>query len=407
MSGTVFTPAAGGETGRTSGRSTPPARREWREAVRVWWREIDRVLLLLVVILMGLGTVAVAAASPAAADQYGVETFAFLKRHIAYQVLGLAVLVATSFASRTDARRIGIVVAGIMFVLLVLVPIIGVEKNGARRWLDLGISVQPSEFLKPAFAILLAWMLSWRAREPNLPVVFYATVAMGIVGALLMLQPNLGEAVLFGGVWFVLVLLSGVSIQRIAALIGIGMAALTASYFLYDNARYRIDSFLGGGTAFDQVDLAQRTLLAGGWTGSGLWLGVRKMNLPEAHTDYIFSVVGEEFGLLVCALFVALYAAIVARALLRLIDEEDMFALLAGAGLATLLGGQAFINILVNLQLFPSKGMTLPLVSYGGSSTLAVCFTVGLLLAISRRNPFLKRERPGLGQLFERKEESA
>ena len=187
-----------------------------------------------------------------------------------------------------------------------------------------------------------------------------------------------------------------VSVQRIGALIGLGVAALTATYFLYDNARNRIDSFLGGGTAFDQVDLAQRTLLAGGWTGSGYALGIRKLNLPEAHTDYIFSVIGEEFGLITCAVLVILYLAIIARVLVRLAGETNLFKLLAGAGLATQIGGQAFINILVNLQLFPSKGMTLPLVSYGGSSTIAVCLAAGLLLAITRRNPFLTCEIPGL-----------
>ncbi len=178
------------------------------------------------------------------------------------------------------------------------------------------------------------------------------------------------------------------------------LRTLSATYFLYDNARHRIDSFLGGGTAFDQVDLAERTLLAGGWTGSGYGLGIRKMNLPEAHTDYIFSVIGEEFGLIVCGLVVVAYLAIVGRVLMKLIDEEDLFALLAGAGLTALIGGQAFINILVNLQLFPSKGMTLPLVSYGGSSTIAVCLTVGLLLAVTKRNPFLKRETRGLSDLL-------
>jgi len=382
-------------------------RRNWRDGVRIWWREIDRWLLGMVIVLMAMGSVAVAAAAPAAADQYGTAQFAFFKRHLAFQALGIVAMIALSFVSREDARRIGIVMALVMFVLLVLVPFFGVEKNGARRWLDLGMSLQPSEFLKPGFAVLLAWMLSWRVRDPDLPVVAYATLAMGAVAGLLMLQPNLGETVLFGGVWFVLVLLAGVSIQRIGSLIAAGIASITAAYFLYDNARYRIDSFFGGGTAFDQVDLAQRTLLAGGWTGSGLWLGIRKMSLPEAHTDYIFSVIGEEFGLVICALFVLLYLAIIARVLLRLVDEDDLFALLAGAGLAAQIGGQAFINILVNLQLFPSKGMTLPLVSYGGSSTLAVCFTVGLLLAITRRNPFLKRERSGLGELFARKEEGA
>ena len=138
-----------------------------------------------------------------------------------------------------------------------------------------------------------------------------------------------------------------------------------------------------------------------------MWLGIRKMNLPEAHTDYIFSVIGEEFGLIICALIVLLYCGLVLRALMRLVNEDNLFALLAGAGLITQFGGQAFINILVNLKLFPSKGMTLPLISYGGSSTLAVCFTLGLLLAITRRNPFLAREGGGLRGLIDRKEERA
>jgi len=319
-----------------------------------------------------------------------------------FQCLGIIGMVGVSFLDRESARRLGILVfAGALF-LLFLVPIIGVEKNGARRWLELGMSLQPSEFLKPGFAIFLAWILSWKLRDQNLPVVTFASMTMALIAGLLMLQPNLGATILFGGIWFVLVLLAGVSIQRISALIGAGLVGLTAAYFLYDNARYRIDSFLGGGTAFDQVDLAQRTLLAGGWTGSGLWLGIRKMNLPEPHTDYIFSVIGEEFGLLMCGLVVLLYLAIVGKALMRLVDEDNLFALLAGAGLVTQIGGQAFINILVNLQMFPSKGMTLPLISSGGSSTLAVCFTVGLLLAMTRRNPFLERESAGLKDLIER-----
>lgn len=377
-------------------------RRGFGDRVLIWWREIDKVLLCLVVLLMVIGTVAVAAASPAGGKQYGVDQFAFLQRHLVFQTLGLAIMIGASFASRDNARRFGIMLAVVMLFLLFLVPIFGMEKNGARRWLNVGISLQPSEFLKPGFAILLAWMLSWRMRDSSLPVLGYATLAMALVAALLMLQPNLGATILFGGVWFVLVLLSGVSLARMGALVGAGIGGLTAAYFLYDNARYRIDSFLGGGTAYDQVYLAERTLTAGGWTGSGLWLGTRKMQLPEAHTDYIFSVIGEEFGLLACAVILLLYVAIITRALIRLVNEENLFATLAAAGLATLIGGQAFINMAVNLQLFPSKGMTLPLVSYGGSSTLAICLTFGLLLAITRRNPFLEREKPGLKDLLGR-----
>jgi cell division protein FtsW len=398
--------------GRGNYLAPVPVQRRWRDALRIWWREIDKVLLLLIGLLMSIGIVAVAAASPASADRLStaavtLDDFMFFKRHLVFQFMGLALMIGLSFASRDQARRIGILVGAVMLALMFVVPIFGEEKNGARRWINVGMSLQPSEFLKPGFAIICAWILSWRLRDPGLPVIAYVSGLMALVGGLLMLQPNLGDAILFGGIWLVMVLLAGMQWQRLAVLGGVVVSCLTLAYFFYENARNRIDGFLGGGTAFDQVDLAQRTLLAGGWTGSGLWLGVRKMNLPEAHTDYIFSVIGEEFGLITCALVVVLYCGLVLRALMRLVNEDNLFALLAGAGLITQFGGQAFINMLVNLGLFPSKGMTLPLISYGGSSTLAVCFTLGLLLAITRRNPFLAREAGGLRELIERKDTGA
>ena len=372
-------------------------RRGRRAEFGVWWREIDRVLLALVLTLMAIGTVAVAAASPASARRLStaatkLDDLHFFVLHVRWQLLGLATMIGASFLPKDLARRAGILLGSAMLVALVLVPIVGSEVNGARRWLNLGISLQPSEFLKPAFAIGLAWILSWRVRDPKLPVMAVATGVMGLVAVLLMAQPDFGSTILFGGVWFVLVLLSGLPVKRIAAAAVGGVGVIVAAYMFYDNARHRIDAFLGGGTAFDQVDLAERTLLSGGWTGSGLWLGTRKLGLPEAHTDYIFSVIGEEFGLLVCGVVVLVYLALVVRVLLRLVEEDDLFTVLAASGLIAQLGGQAFINILVNLQLFPSKGMTLPLISYGGSSTIALCLGVGFLLAITRRNPFLKRD---------------
>ena len=373
--------------------------------LKIWWREIDRVMLGLVLLLMTLGTIAVAAASPASADRLStssetLDPLYFFYRHIAWQVIALLIMFAASLLSRENARRLGIVIAAGMIGLLFLVPFIGVEINGARRWISIGMQFQPSEFLKPAFAIVLAWVLAWRMRDPNLPVLWIVTALTGLIGILLMLQPNFGEAMLFVGVWLVMILLAGMPMQRLGIVMGGGLFLITATYFLYDNARHRIDSFFGGGTAYDQVDLASRTLLAGGWTGAGYGLGLRKMSLPEAHTDYIFSVIGEEFGLIACGVIVILYLAIIMRVLMRLVDEEDLFALLAGTGLVALLGGQAFINILVNLQLFPSKGMTLPLISYGGSSTMAIALNIGLLLAITRRNPYLKTTTKGLGDLM-------
>lgn len=382
-----------------------PAAASLQTELRIWWREIDRVLLCLVLLLMAIGTVAVAAASPASARRLStagtkLPELYFFWQHVVWQMLGMAVLLGVSTLPRVRARRAAVLLAGVMTFFLLLVPVIGVEVNGAHRWIDLGMRFQPSEFLKASFAVTLAWVLSWRARDPNLPVVSLCIGYTALVAALLMMQPDLGSAIVFSGVCLALLFMAGVSPARIGGVVAAGIGALVAAYFLYGNARGRIDSFLGGGTAFDQVDLAWRTLVAGGWTGSGFWLGSRKMSLPEAHTDYIFSVIGEEFGLLICALVVLLYLAIVVRVLMRAFDAEDLFTLLATSGLGAVLGGQAFINILVNLRLFPSKGMTLPLVSYGGSSTIAICFTVGLLLSLSRRNPHLSRTTPGLARIF-------
>jgi cell division protein FtsW len=394
---------------------TPPVRTgkfNYRQMVRIWWREIDRVAIGLVLSLIMIGLVAVAAASPASARRLSTVTVTlpdlyFYWAHVRWVLLGLTGMFALSFLPRDLARRLGIAVALAMIGALLLVPLIGSEVNGARRWLDLGIRFQPSEFLKPAFAITCAWLFSMKVRDPQLPIVPASLAFLGLVVTLLMMQPNFGSAILFTGAWGAILLMSGLPMKLIGMIGAGGTALLAATYAFYDNARHRIDSFLGGGTAYDQVDLASRTLMNGGWTGTGMQLGTRKMSLPEAHTDYIFSVIGEEFGLLACAVIVLIYLALIVRVALRLTQEDDLFAILAGTGLIALIGGQAFINMMVNLQLFPSKGMTLPFISYGGSSFIALCMNMGLLLAITRRNPYLTRERfdlpgslrmPGIGQ---------
>jgi cell division protein FtsW len=372
-------------------------RRSRRSELVIWWREIDRVLLALVMLLVVIGAIAVAAASPASAHrlsttQKTLGDLHFFWLHLRFVAIGLVAMFVASILPRETARRLAILLAAAMIVGLVLVPLVGTEVKGARRWLNLGISLQPSEFLKPGFAIALAWILSWRVRDPKIPVLALSLVLIALVFTLLMVQPDFGSAVLYLGVWFVMVCLSGLSSRKILAVLGGGPLVLLLAYLFYPNATHRIDAFIWGGSEFDQVDLAMRTLLNGGWGGTGLWLGTRKMALPEAHTDYIFSVIGEEFGLIMCGVIVLLYAAIVVRVMLRLLSEDDLFTVLAAAGLTAQLAGQAFINILVNLQLFPSKGMTLPLISYGGSSTIALLLGVGFLLAITRRNPYLSRE---------------
>ena len=378
--------------------STPRLRASRRVELVIWWREIDRVLLGCILLLMAIGTLAVLAASPASARRLStaakkLDDMRFFYPHLLWQGLGLVVMLGAARLTRDSARRVGILLGAAMLVALMLVPVIGTNVNGAKRWLGVGMfSLQPSEFMKPAFAILLAWILSWSQRDPRLPVRSICCGITVLIAGLLMAQPDFGSTVLFVSVAAVLLLLAGLPGKLVLAGGAAVPVSVLAAYELYPNARHRIDAFLGGGTAFDQVDLAKHTLLGGGWTGTGLWLGTRKLALPEAHTDYIFSVIGEEFGLLFCGAIVALYAIIVARVVWRLIGEDDLFTVLAATGLVAQLGGQAFINILVNLQLFPSKGMTLPLISYGGSSTLALCLGVGFLLAITRRNPYLGRD---------------
>jgi cell division protein FtsW len=284
----------------------------------------------------------------------------------------------------------------IFLVMLFLVPVLGEVKNGAKRWIDLpGIRFQPSEFLKPAYVVSVAWLLSLRTKDKTLPVIRLSGAMTAIIAILLMRQPDFGQTVIFCAVWAGLLLLSGVS-MRVIGMLGAGALGLfVLAYLFYENGRQRINDFLGIGTdpstGPDQADLAQRTITNGGFTGVGPGGGQAKFHLPEAHTDYIFSVIGEEFGLLACIAIACVYLAIVVRVLLRLLDEEDNFTILAAAGLTMEFGLQAIINMGVNAHIFPSKGMTLPFISYGGSSMLALCFGVGLLLAFTRRNPFMDR----------------
>ncbi len=368
----------------------------------LWFWEIDRVLILLALLLMAIGLVAVAAASPATARRYSdgavqVPAMYYFWRQIAWVAMSVPVMVAISMFPVRIARRGALIGAALFFVLLALTPFIGVEANGARRWLGVGIAeFQPSEFLKPLFIVATAWVLSLRAKDPGLPVLFITGGMTALVGAFLMMQPDFGQTIVFGAVWLILLMIAGFSLAWIGGLIGLGLAGVVAAYLFYDTARNRINSFFfpdPNGALGDQyqTNMAEATLTAGGLTGTGPGGGTVKFRLPEAHTDYIFSVVGEEFGLITCGIIAILYLAIVVRVFMKLLDEEDVFRLLAAAGLAAQFGVQAVINMAVNTGLAPSKGMTLPFISYGGSSMIALSLGMGLLLAFTRRNPYLTR----------------
>jgi cell division protein FtsW len=366
-------------------------------AIGRWFWEIDKVLLLLISVLIAIGLIAVAAASPAAAQRYSGGNVRFNElyyfwRQLAWIAVGIPVMIGISMIPRDRARRLSLIGAAIFFVMLVFVPIVGPEHNGARRWLEFGVGqVQPSEFLKPLFVVAMSWLLSLKEVDKSLPVYSISAAITGAIAFLLMKQPDFGSTIIFCTVWVAMLALAGLNMRILIGLAVAGVVGIVLAYLFYDVATTRIDQFLlGTGDTF-QTDNAMRTLTAGGLFGMGPGGGTRKFGLPEPHTDYIFSVIGEEFGLIACLAIACLYLAIVARVLIKLLDEEQSFAILAAAGLVIQFGLQALINMMVNVQLAPSKGMTLPFISYGGSSMLALSIAMGLLLAFTRRNPFLTR----------------
>jgi cell division protein FtsW len=362
-----------------------------------WFWEIDKVLLLLVSVLIGIGLIAVAAASPAAGHRYSGGSVQFSElyyfwRQLAWIAVGIPVMIGISMMPRERARRISLFGAAFFFVLLIFVPVLGPEINGAKRWIAFGVGqVQPSEFLKPFFVVAMAWLLSLRDDDKSLPVYWLSAIITGAIAFLLMKQPDFGSTIIFATVWIAMLALAGVNVRLLAILGVSAVVGIVAAYFFYDVATARIDGFLFGEGDNFQTENAMRTLTAGGLFGMGPGGGTRKFGLPEPHTDYIFSVIGEEFGLIACFAIALLYLGIVARVLVKLLDEDNGFAILAAGGLVTMFGLQALINMMVNVQLAPSKGMTLPFISYGGSSMLALSIGMGLLLAFTRRNPYLTR----------------
>ncbi|WP_294046719.1 putative peptidoglycan glycosyltransferase FtsW [Sphingomonas sp.] len=374
-----------------------------RSALGAWFWDIDWLLLILTLFLIAIGLVAVAAASPATAQRYSDTTHKmaplyYFWRQLMWVGVSLPVLFVVSMLPADRARRMALIGCAGFLVMLALVPVAGVTVNGARRWLGVGVAqFQPSEFLKPCFIVAVAWLLSLKNKEGLSPAIVGALtgVLTAIVAMLLMLQPDFGQTVLFCTVWFALLLISGASARMIGLLMGAVPVGLLSAYIFYSTARTRIDAFLFPTTTDPaehfQVNAARATLTAGGWLGTGPGGGQMKFRLPEAHTDYIFSVIGEEFGLIACGIVAVIFLAIVVRVFVKLLDEQDDFRLLAAAGLAIQFGVQALISMAVNTGLAPSKGMTMPFISYGGSSMIALSAGMGLLLAFTRRNPFVLR----------------
>jgi cell division protein FtsW len=373
-----------------------PLGRNDRTLLGRWFWTIDRVLLLMVLMLIGIGLIAVAAASPAASHRYSggsvqLGDLHYFKRHVFWVLAGLPVMLGVSMLNVVWARRLAI--AGTLGFLLALaaVPFLGSEANGAMRWISLGgFQFQPSEFLKPLFIVFTAWLLATRYDDHRIPALQLSFGFLAVIAALLMKQPDLGQTVLFSGVWLAQAFLAGMGLGTLIGAMCLAIGGLGLAYLFVPHVTSRIDRFLTGGGDTYQIDRALDCFKSGGLFGAGPGEGQMKFSLPEPHTDYIFSVIGEEFGAIACFGVAALFIAIVVRVLLQLLEEDDPFVFLASAGLVTQFGGQAMINMMVNLSLLPSKGMTLPFISHGGSSFIALSMGMGLLLALTRRNRFLK-----------------
>jgi cell division protein FtsW len=361
--------------------------RQSRHPLVKWWWEMDRVSVGIIVIIMLCGAVAVTTASVAVAKTYNVGPYYFALRHYLFLVVAFSLMMAMTMLKPGGVRRLGLALFGLAYVGLLLTFVIGVEVKGAKRWIDLGgQSVQPTEFLKPALIVLTAALLAHNDRKKRLQGFLVSLVMMAAVGLPVLAQPNFGMALAMGTVWFAQVFMAGLPLLWLAPLVAGGLCVVVGAYTMLPHVRDRLERFLNPEHSDTyQVDQANEAIMMGHLWGRGAGEGVVKHQLPDAHTDFIFAVVVEEFGIIVGLLLMSLFLTLVLRGFSRVLNQDDRFVLLAAGGLLTLLSLHVCVNVGVALHMVPTTGMTLPFISYGGSSTFAMALVVGLLLALLRR----------------------
>src|SRR3984893_6502112 len=352
--------ATNGQTRLPLGK--PMLSREQRNPLSEWWWTVDRLQLGAIIALILGGIILSLAASPPVATRIGLDPFPFFHRHILFLLPSFIVMVGVSFLSPRQIRRTALIVFAVSIALIVATLLIGPEVKGSRRWITLiGVNIRASESAKPAFVVLAAWLFAESTRRPEMPATSMAMVLLLMLVSLLVMEPDFGQTMLILLVWGALFFIAGMRMIWVLGLGGAASAGLFAAYLLVPHGAGRIKRFMNpaSGDTF-QVDTAMEAFYNGGWFGLGPGEGIAKRSLPDSHTDFVFAVAAEEFGIILCLALLALFAFIVIRALSRAYSTEDMFARFAASGLAILFGVQAAINMSVNLQLIPAKGMTLP-----------------------------------------------
>ncbi len=351
-----------------------------------WFWTVDRTMLMAVFILIGYGAVLVAAASPSVATRIGLPEHHFLFRHLVILVVSVAGMIFVSFLSPKGLWRLATVVLGAGIFAMVLIPFVGMEIKGAQRWIHIpGLSLQPSELVKPAFAIVAARFISMQKEKENFPGEMYAAILFAVIVVLLMMQPDFGMTFVVTCIAVSQIFLAGC---RFKYLIYVGIAGVTALLVVYSSfghVQSRIDRFLDPESGNNyQVEKSLESFKQGGIMGVGPGQGTVKLSLPDAHADFIFAVSGEELGFLFTVLLAGIYLFIVMHGFRKMEDSEDMFSILACGGILTMFGLQAFIHMGSSLHLLPAKGMTLPFISYGGTSLLSIGFAMGAVLSLTR-----------------------
>lgn len=362
--------------------------RNSRSIIANWWWTVDKTLLTLLTLLLAIGIFLNFSASPSVANRIGVGSFHFIKRQLFFVPVAYGVMLFLSMQSLKTIRRTAIVGYALTLMLMVVTLFWGEETKGASRWITLfGFSLQPSEFVKPTFAVVAAWLFDGQKKYRDFPGNLLSGSLYVLTAVLLLLQPDLGMTIVVTAIWGFQFFLAGLSLWLVGILGALGIIGGIAVYFIFPHVHVRVDQFLASESNLGyQIKKSLEAFQSGGFFGRGPGEGVVKMNIPDAHTDFIFAVAAEEYGMLLCLVIVGIYAAIVVRAMIVSAKDNNLFIILSASALAASFGLQGIINMASSLHMMPTKGMTLPFISYGGSSLLATALGVGMLLAITRKN---------------------